>query len=312
MRGGARLTGPPLGRHAAALGLTIALMVVFVWTDTGLGRWNALPLPHTVFADVSLVLLCLILALGGGARVIPRLRPLTPWGRELGISMFVTASLHVAILIGPDLEIRDLFGIDAPDGFEFGTGMWHAANWVGVVALGYALVLAAISNDWAHRRLGRGWKFLQRQAYTLFVLTWLHVAAFVLLDAGHGAVLGPWTFWPVTTLAVLFQLAGFAHTVVSPRGPTPQRPVQRLDGAGRSRRSGLLRWSAAVAMWFAFVSGSWFLSQVQSDEERQIARVCDRFDELRDRSPVEREEILVAMLDGALDLGEVLEVCLSR
>jgi DMSO/TMAO reductase YedYZ heme-binding membrane subunit len=167
-------------------------MLVFFWLDARPDRGGSLPLPHTVPADTSLVLLCLTLMLGAAARVVPRLRRVVPWGRELGIAMFVTAGLHIAILVGPNLEVSGFFGDRSFRGFEFGTRMWDAANWVGVVALGYALVLAATSNDWSQRKLGRGWKFLQRQAYTLFALAWLHTAAFVRFGAGHGAALFTW------------------------------------------------------------------------------------------------------------------------
>jgi sulfoxide reductase heme-binding subunit YedZ len=139
-------------------------MVVFYWLDGSRDGQRILPLKHAVLADASVVLLCLILMLGAGARLIPRLRPALPWGRELGIAMFVTAGLHVAILIGPELDVVGFFGRSTGLGFKFGDGMWDAANWVGLLALAYGLVLAATSNDWSQRRLGRGWKFVQRQA----------------------------------------------------------------------------------------------------------------------------------------------------
>jgi sulfoxide reductase heme-binding subunit YedZ len=189
---GGTFRGPPLGRHVAAIGLTVALMLVFFWLDANPEGGGSLPLSNAVLADTSIVLLCLILMLGPGARLVPRLRRVVPWGRELGIAMFVTAGLHIAILVGPSLEVSWFFGVRSFRGFKFETRMWDAANWVGVVALGYALVLAATSNDWSQRKLGRGWKFLQRQAYTLFALAWLHTAAFVRFGAGHGAALFTW------------------------------------------------------------------------------------------------------------------------
>ncbi|MBG7605272.1 MAG: ferric reductase-like transmembrane domain-containing protein [Actinobacteria bacterium] len=243
---GGTLQGPPLGRHVAAVTLTAALMLLFFWLDANPEGGGSLPLSHAVLADTSLVLLCLILMLGAVARVVPRSRRVVPWARELGIAMFVTAGLHIAILVGPSLEVSGFFGVRSFRGFEFGTRMWDAANWVGVVALGYALVLAATSNDWSQRKLGRGWKFLQRQTYTLFVLAWLHTAAFVVLGAGHAVTLFTWLFWSVTTVAVVFQLAGFVHTVRAPRGPSPYRAPPKIGakssaamsmGAGKVVRS---------------------------------------------------------------------------
>jgi hypothetical protein len=94
--------GPPLGRHAAAVGLVVVLMLLFVWLQPGPDYSGPPYLGHLVLADTSFVLLCLILMLGAVARFAPRLRPVVPWARELGIGMFVTASLHVVILLAPD------------------------------------------------------------------------------------------------------------------------------------------------------------------------------------------------------------------
>ncbi len=87
-----------MGRHIAAVALTVGLAA-----SLSLVLGDGLPVTHAVFADVSLVLLCLILMLGAGARAIPRLRPVVPWGRELGIAMFITALLHVFVVAGPDV-----------------------------------------------------------------------------------------------------------------------------------------------------------------------------------------------------------------
>lgn len=158
--------GPPVGRHVAAVGLTAAVTLIFMWIAGNPADVRPFYLGHEILAATSLVLLCLILMLGPAARFLPRLRPVVPWGRELGIAMSVTAGLHVAMLNDFDLDVRGLFGDVDPRGeFEFGTHMADAANWVGTVALGYALVLAAISNDWSERKLGRGWKFLQRHLH---------------------------------------------------------------------------------------------------------------------------------------------------
>jgi hypothetical protein len=73
--------------------------------------------------------------------------------------MFVTASLHVLLLVSPGRgwfsfgDLRDsLFG---PHGYMGPDNLWSAANWVGLFALGYVLVLAATSNDFSQRLLGR-------------------------------------------------------------------------------------------------------------------------------------------------------------
>jgi sulfoxide reductase heme-binding subunit YedZ len=296
--------GPPLARHVAAVGVIALLMLAFSWPY---GR-EALPLTHAVLADTSLALLCLILTLGALARLVPRLRPAVPWGRELGIGMFVTAGLHVAILLDP--EFLDLI----PSVDEADRSMWTAAWWIGLVALGYALVLAATSNDWSQRTLGRGWKFLQRQAYTLFVLTWLHTAAYVLLGAGHGASLGVWLLWGLTAVVVTAQLAGFVHTVRASRGPSPHRVPSKADSPGSLvLGSGTARWFGVAALWACLIAGTWILAHVESVEERQVSVLCERYDQLRGSPIAEiRDELMEVAPEDAgpgAPLSEWLERC---
>jgi sulfoxide reductase heme-binding subunit YedZ len=267
---------------------------------------------HFVLADTSLVLLCLILILGALGRLVPRLRPVVPWGRELGIGMFVTAGLHVAILLDP--EFLDVI----PDfGGELKNSMWTAAWWVGLFALGYALVLAVTSNDWSQRMLGRGWKFVQRQAYTLFVLTWLHTAAYVVLGAGHGPYLVVWLFWGLTAAAVLSQFAGFIHTVRAPRGPSPHRVPAKVDAKDSAAVSvGAAKWLGVLALWGGLIVGSWILANVQSEEERQVALLCERYDELSGSPMAEiRDELMEVAPEGVgpgAPLSEWLQMCESQ
>jgi DMSO/TMAO reductase YedYZ heme-binding membrane subunit len=265
--------GPPVGRHVAAVAVVLVLMLVFweVHRESGealVGHfWNK------VLADTSFVLLCLILTLGAVSRFVPRLRRLVPWNRELGIGMFVTAGLHVMIvldymLVDQYYASRGVLGrgtvfsfegvsdaLFGPSGWVTGDDLLAAANWVGLFALGYALVLAATSNDFSQRLLGRGWKFTQRQTYTLFVLTWLHTAAFlVYLDTFTPAF--TW-FWVFTILAVVTQVSGFVHTVRSPRGPSPQRaPKKSRPATSKAATVTALRWVTVTALWGLLIIGA--------------------------------------------------------
>lgn len=287
----------------------MVLTLIFMWIAGNPNDVQPFYLGHEMLAATSLVLLCLILMVGPAARFLPRLRPVVPWGRELGIAMFVTAGLHVAMLNDFDLYVTGFFGHRTPRGdFELGTEMWHAANWVGAVALGYALVLAATSNDWSQRKLGRGWKFLQRQTYTLFVLAWLHTAAFVLIGAGHGALLDSWLFWGVTTAAVVLQFAGFVHTVRAPRGPSPHRVPPKSAGPGVVSTAAA-RWIGVVALWAIVIGGSWFTTQFKSEEERQVDRLCERYEELRGPPLAEISDELRELAPDDGSLREWLEAC---
>ena len=255
-RVGAR-RGPPLGRHVAAVVVALVLMLL-VWRVPGeRGGGEGSDLWNKVLADTSLILLCLILMLGPVARFVPRMRRLVPWGRELGIGMFVTAGLHVLILFeGSWDQIRVSFGAD---GFFSDESFWGAANWVGLVALAYALVLAATSNDFSQRRLGRGWKFVQRQAYTLFVLVWLHTAGWLLFSLPHSPTFIPW-FWTFTAAAVVAQFAGFVHTVRSSRSPSPQRAPAKTSATDSMAGTVVVTKRAAiVALWSGLIIGVYFL-----------------------------------------------------
>ena len=245
--------GPPLGRHVAAVVVTLVLMLLVWWIPGERGGGDEFDLWNKVLADTSLILLCLILMLGPAARFVPRVRPFVPWGRELGIAMFVTAGLHVVIFLDGSWDrIAGSFGADGVFGDE---SFWDAANWVGLVALGYAFVLAAVSNDFAQRRLGRGWKFLQRQAYTLFVLAWLHAAGWLLFTLPHSPTFKPW-FWTFTMLAVVAQFAGFVHTVRSPRGPSSQRAPVKGRATDSTAAVVVAKRAAIVALWGGFIIGS--------------------------------------------------------
>ena len=232
--------------------------MLLVWRVPGeRGGDEKFDLWNKVLADTSLILLCLILMLGPVARFVPRMRRFVPWGRELGIGMFVTAGLHVVILFdGSWDQVRASFGVN---GFLAKKEFWHAANWVGLVALVYALVLAAISNDFSLRRLGRGWKFLQRQVYTLFVLAWLHTAGWLLVSFPHSPTFIPW-FWAFTMVAVVAQFAGFVHTVLSPRGPSPQPAPPKTRAIDSTAAAVVVTKRAAiVALWGGFIVGVYLL-----------------------------------------------------
>lgn len=239
------------------------LILLFSWVHRNPNADDlGLSLSNKVLADTSLVLLCLILMLGAMARLVPSLRPVVPWARELGIGMFITACLHVLMLVDDGWDVIPLFAERTPLGIELVPDGFLAANWVGLVAVAYALVLAATSNDPLQRRLGRGWKFLQRQTYTLFVLAWLHTAGFLFFNHQEGNSFKPW-FWAFTLSAVVAQFAGFVHTVRSPRGPSPQRaPAKDGPPASTGATIAVARGAAVTTLWVAFVWTVYVLERI--------------------------------------------------
>jgi sulfoxide reductase heme-binding subunit YedZ len=251
-------SGPPLERHAAAAGLLAALALLFWWLQQPL--YDEVPehFWNRVFADTSMVLLCLVLVIGPLARYVPAMRKVVPWRRELGVAMFIAAGLHVAIALGGFYDWDPLGFFTTEDRGtgqrERGRDAGAAANWVGLVALTCASVLAVTSNDVVQARLGRGWKFVQRQSYTLFVLTALHVAGFIYLApfTPTGAF-NRW-FWALTAIVVATQFAGFVRTVRGSTGPRDESRAPRAKTAEPpSVRTVLAKRAAVPALWSSLI-----------------------------------------------------------
>lgn len=83
--------------------------------------------------------------------------------RSFGIAAFAYAMAHTA------LYIIDMETAAAILGEFLALGIW-----TGWIAMAVMLPLAATSNEWAVRRLGRGWSTLQRCVYPAAVATLIH------------------------------------------------------------------------------------------------------------------------------------------
>lgn len=304
--------GPPLGRHLAAFGLTLGLLWYF-WSvhDQAPRSGDGSVLWDKVFADASVVLLCLILMLGPLARFVPRVRRFVPWGRELGIAMFVTAVVHVLLIVSP---LGEDGWIDHIGGSVSGEDAWDAANMAGWLAFAAALVLAGTSNDASHRLLGRGWKFVQRQAYTLFALAVLHSVVWLEWFNADWIIPTDW-FWYLTAAVVLIQFAGFWHTVLAKRGPSPPRAPARQRFQWEGVWAGAGKWLVVVVLWGGMLlyptmdlgSGS------ELSEEGQLAVLCERYDQLSGLPLAEIEDELMEVAPEDIGPGsplrEWLEMC---
>lgn len=201
-------------RHLLALGLLTGLCFLFVW-----GRSAIHPLHrfNRAAADASYLLLCLTLIIGPLVKIVPSLRFLLPWRRELGIAFTVAAVLHVIVYSSRyDFAVLRFFSEVTGEGetrlLEDAFGI---ANIIGLVALLYAAVLFITSNDIAQGILGRGWKFLQQQSYTLFVLVLLHVALFLymVIKAEPPTAFVRKIFVGAGLVTIGFQLTGYFLTV---------------------------------------------------------------------------------------------------
>lgn len=245
--------GPPLSRHVATVALIILLAWLFWWVHNRethpAHRWNR------AMADTSVVLLCIALVLGPVSRYLPRARRLLPWRREVGIGMFVAAGLHVWIYLYGDWNpLNPMF---VPEGaITDESGLLRtpsaAANWAGLVALAYALVLAVTSNRFLQRRLGRGWKLVQQQAYTLYVLTALHVAGWLYLSYESPSGF-EWWFWVAVAATSAAQFAGYVRTIRWSNSPSPERLPAKRARWSMGGRATAAKWVTVVAVWTALI-----------------------------------------------------------
>jgi DMSO/TMAO reductase YedYZ heme-binding membrane subunit len=126
----------------------------------------------------------------------------------------VAAIIHVAIYAEGAYHWNLLwFVVEKHHGeIVFSRSGFALANWVGAVALLYAVVLALTANDFAQHLLGRGWKLLQQQSYTLYVLTVLHAVVFTYVRLAPGVF--TYALWGGIIVTVGMQVVGYIWTLV--------------------------------------------------------------------------------------------------
>lgn len=165
-------------RHVLVSGLA-ALLVYLVWLmhpqwDPDMRLWKA-------FGGAAFFLLWLAVLIGPAARIWRPLTRLIAWRREFGIWFFLIALVHAYLILDgwARWSVWGFLGyqyvpeLDMYLRFEPGFGL---ANLMGLVALTFALALAATSFDRAVSFLGiSSWKWLHSFAYVIFYLVALHV-----------------------------------------------------------------------------------------------------------------------------------------
>lgn len=181
--------------------------------------------------DSAFVLLLLTLSLGPLARLVRPAARLLKWRRQFGIWFALVAAVHGVLVVHgwARWSLRRFLGYEVVPQLgrevrlEPGFGL---ANLVGVVALTFALVLAATSSDWAMRRLGSpAWKWLHHSALFIFYLSLLHAGYFLFLHytaSFHKRIPPPdWFRMPFVVLGLSLlglQLVAFARTAAARAG----------------------------------------------------------------------------------------------
>lgn len=157
----------------------------------------------TATGYVALGLLGLTLLVGPANLVRRRRTPLSSYlCRDVGIAAATLSAAHVIFgFLTQHSEGIVAYFFEADDRSRILTTSFGLANWTGLAAVVIVAALAAISSDWALRKLkAKRWKRIQRLNYILFPLVVAHsvlYGALLRLTSPYTALLG------VSVVAVL-------------------------------------------------------------------------------------------------------------
>ena len=177
-------TPPPDVRHRLSMATAYAGLI-FLAASLWLGPWNVLRrLPNPISFDLR---------------------------RDVGIWTGILAILHTGIGLTVHLRGRMwMYFFKRLHPLKLQNTQFGFANFAGLGAALFFLMLLAISNDLSVRTLGtRRWKSLQRWTYAAFVLTAAHGIAYQLVEKRHV----PWVlvFALVMAAVTAGQILGFAQ-----------------------------------------------------------------------------------------------------
>jgi len=220
---GIRSVKTVLTRHTIVGALTFGVWYFFwmlrpEWT-ADMRMWRAV-------GDAGFILLFLILIIGPLARTWTPFERLNPWRRELGIWFGVIALFHPILILDGwvQWDLMRLMGYQYLPQLERWSRVdpgFGLSNLIGLIAVFWAMVLAATSSDKLVNFLGEdSWKWLHGAANTIFYLTAAHVGYFLFIHytlSSHRPVPDPnWFRWPFLIMAILvfiLQVTAFVLTV---------------------------------------------------------------------------------------------------
>ena len=207
-------------RHTALATITVVLLgVVYagVPTDFILRRWNL------ATAYVGLGLMALSLLIGPWNLLRGRANPVSQdVRRDVGIWAALLGVAHTLIglqihMIGQSRLVYFFFPAGEAHRLPIRSDGFGFANYTGLGSTLILLLLLALSNAVALRRLGTGrWKSLQRWNYAGFALMTLHAIAYQVMEKRVVPVIV--VFAGVIVVVLATQLAGRArHAAPGPR-----------------------------------------------------------------------------------------------
>lgn len=136
---------------------SLALLAAAGQADADLDELTALS------GQAAAILLVAAIASTGAARWLARPQALIRHRRALGLAAFGTSVVHLALYAAAMGALAPMLAeLDAP------------GIWTGWAALALLVPLALTSTDAAQRRMGRGWKRLQRLAWPAAALALAH------------------------------------------------------------------------------------------------------------------------------------------
>lgn len=207
-------------RHSALAAITVVLLggvYAGVPTDFILRRWNL------ATAYVGLGLMALSLLIGPWNLLRGRANPVSQdVRRDVGIWAALLGVAHTLIglqihMIGQSRLVYFFFPAGEAHRLPIRSDGFGFANYTGLGSTLILLLLLALSNDVALRRLGTGrWKSLQRWNYAGFALMTLHAIAYQVMEKRVVPVIV--VFAGVIVVVLATQLAGRArHAAPGPR-----------------------------------------------------------------------------------------------
>lgn len=197
-------------RHFIAGSFAAVLVYIFWFSRSSLPfdarLWRAL-------ADTAFIFLFFTLAIGPLARLWTPSFRLLSWRRETGIWFALLSLSHFIRVI--NFALLE-YGIELP-------------RLLGLIALFWALVLAATSSDRAVNFLGiSSWKWLHSMTYVIFYLVTVHAAYFLFWRYTESN----WFKYPFLTMAFaapLLQIAAFIKEVFRQRGGKTNMEIRKLQ-----------------------------------------------------------------------------------
>jgi len=176
----------------------LSLVLIYIFWLSGIGLNRSV-------AAVSFVLLFLVLIIGPIMKlwrpVVEHLPWEMPWSwrGELGIWFFLLSLAHVGLVMY-DRE---------------GLGTLRLADYLGLVALFWALVLTATSFEKVIKFIGvKSWKWLHSFAYVIFYLVGFHTINHAFLRTGRPDSWIHWSYLVMITVVIVLQISAFAREVV--------------------------------------------------------------------------------------------------